>query len=449
MKKNFILSRFEIEELNGETNVSLTFDDNIRILLGENGTGKTTILTTLYYVLARKFNNLFKLSFKRINLYLNSGEVITLEKEWFSLEKNRQAYKYYKFLEEQLSIEELDYALDIIYRDANIEMFRKQFIEKIRSRDVSFVRIKRVIIDLKGIVLNTSTYIHNEKILEADKRIGEIFNKEILYFPTYRRIEEDLAKLGLNIKDKLSNNYGTINFGMDDVQEIFNKIKSAIRDESLQSYSNVTGNMIKHLIYPKKEVINQNFDMKILEIVLDRFGNDLDSEDKFYISELIKRNEIINEEYSSLNFYLVNLVNNYMKYKERDDSIKEFARICSKYLVNKTVYFNESNGELSIINLKSNKEIELNKLSSGEKQIVSILAQVFLKFNNDFIILFDEPELSLSIEWQEMLLPDIINSGKCTLLLAVTHSPFIFDNSLDSYAKGIELFIEEIVPKYE
>ncbi len=96
------------------------------------------------------------------------------------------------------------------------------------------------------------------------------------------------------------------------------------------------------------------------------------------------------------------------------------------------------------MNLKNNNKIELNKLSSGEKQIVSILAQVFLNFNDNFIILFDEPELSLSIEWQEMLLPDIVDSGKCSLLFAVTHSPFIFDNKLDSYATGIEMFIEEI-----
>ncbi|MEM5662741.1 AAA family ATPase [Bacillus cereus] len=130
--------------------------------------------------------------------------------------------------------------------------------------------------------------------------------------------------------------------------------------------------------------------------------------------------------------------------QKRDDSIKEFASICTKYLVNKKVQFNEGNGEISILNLKNNNKIELNKLSSGEKQIVSILAQVFLNFNDNFIILFDEPELSLSIEWQEMLLPDIVDSGKCSLLFAVTHSPFIFDNKLDSYATGIEMFIEEI-----
>jgi hypothetical protein len=53
------------------------------------------------------------------------------------------------------------------------------------------------------------------------------------------------------------------------------------------------------------------------------------------------------------------------------------------------------------------------------------------------LVLFDEPELSLSMLWQKELLPDIVNSNKCNFLLAVTHSPFIFDNELDRYAVGL------------
>ena len=58
-----------------------------------------------------------------------------------------------------------------------------------------------------------------------------------------------------------------------------------------------------------------------------------------------------------------------------------------------------------------------------------------------FMILFDEPELSLSMKWQQQLLPDLMDSNKCEFLLAVTHSPFIFDNRLDQYAVGINEYI--------
>ncbi|PEA23873.1 hypothetical protein CN923_13595 [Bacillus cereus] len=450
MENQINLTCFEIEGLNNEKNVSLTFDNNLRILLGENGTGKTTILTILYYVLSRKFHNLYNIEFSKIHLKLSTNQTITLDKEWFTLEGNENAYKYYKYIEEELTKEELDYALEIVYGNGTMEQFKTNFLHKLRVRNVSMMRIRRYITELKTILRENNSDRYSEDILKVDKQIKEIFNKEILYFPTYRRIEDDLSKLGISLNDdNISEKYGIINFGMNDVQEIFDGIKNDIKDESLTSYSNVTGNMIKHLIYPNKKQNLLEFDnailenKELLEIVLDRFGKDLNKEDKRYIFSLINTDDIFKDEYKSLNFYLKNLIRNYMGYKKRDDSIKEFARICTKYLVNKEVVFNEGNGEISILNLKKNK-IELNHLSSGEKQIVSILAQVFLNFNDDFIILFDEPELSLSIEWQEMLLPDIIDTGKCSLLLAVTHSPFIFDNNLDSYAKGIEMFIEEI-----
>lgn len=453
MENQIELTYFEIEGLNNEKNVSLSFQNNTRILLGENGTGKTTILTILYYVLSRKFYNLYNIEFSKIHMKLSTNQTITLDKEWFSIEVNENANKYYKYLEEELNKDEIDYAMEIVYGHGTIEQFKALYFNKLRDRNIAPIKIRRYITELRTILRDNGSYLYSDNIWRVDKEIKKIFNKEILYFPTYRRIEDDLSKLGLSLSDNdnISENYGLINFGMTDVQEMFDKIKNDIKDESLISYSNVTGNMIKHLIYPNKNKQNiTEFDNEILEnkelleIVLDRFGKDLNEQDKKYIFSLINTNDIFKSKYNSLNFYLKNLINNYMNYKKRDDSIKEFASICTKYLVNKKVQFNESNGEILILNQKNNNQIELNKLSSGEKQIVSILAQVFLNFNDNFIILFDEPELSLSIEWQEMLLPDIIDTGKCFLLFAVTHSPFIFDNKLDCYAKGIEMFIEEI-----
>ena len=43
------------------------------------------------------------------------------------------------------------------------------------------------------------------------------------------------------------------------------------------------------------------------------------------------------------------------------------------------------------------------------------------------ILLLDEPELSLSLVWQETLVPDLISCGSNKLIVA-THSPFILNN---------------------
>lgn len=92
---------------------------------------------------------------------------------------------------------------------------------------------------------------------------------------------------------------------------------------------------------------------------------------------------------------------------------------------------------------QNGKELSFNVFSSGEKQIVSLFAKLYLLPLNDldwsndsklldnltnkkFWIIFDEPELSLSVEWQKNLLPDILESNRCEFLFVTTHSPFIF-----------------------
>jgi hypothetical protein len=55
-------------------------------------------------------------------------------------------------------------------------------------------------------------------------------------------------------------------------------------------------------------------------------------------------------------------------------------------------------------------------------------------------VLIDEPELSLSVPWQKRFLVDIINGDFCAGLVAVTHSPFIYDNKLKPYAHSLGEF---------
>jgi predicted ATP-binding protein involved in virulence len=59
-------------------------------------------------------------------------------------------------------------------------------------------------------------------------------------------------------------------------------------------------------------------------------------------------------------------------------------------------------------------------------------------------VVIDEPELSISEPWQRRFLQDLKDTGKCSGLIAVTHSPFVFENSLAEYAHSISEFIEEI-----
>ena len=55
--------------------------------------------------------------------------------------------------------------------------------------------------------------------------------------------------------------------------------------------------------------------------------------------------------------------------------------------------------------------------------------------------MIDEPELSLSVPWQRQFLVDIKQGDFCSGLIAVTHSPFIYENDLDKYAHSLGEFL--------
>ncbi|HCQ9876713.1 TPA: ATP-binding protein, partial [Acinetobacter baumannii] len=134
----------------------------------------------------------------------------------------------------------------------------------------------------------------------------------------------------------------------------------------------------------------------------------------------------------TLIYFISKMFNGFFEQRKTDQALKDFSETCSKYFVNKTMEYDENSINISINLMQNNivceDEIPLEDLSSGEKQIVSLFSKLFLAEEKEYFILFDEPELSLSVEWQKMLLSDVLKAPSCHMLLCMTHSPFIFDN---------------------
>ncbi len=119
-------------------------------------------------------------------------------------------------------------------------------------------------------------------------------------------------------------------------------------------------------------------------------------------------------------------------------------QVCNRYLVGKKVVFDDRKYAITLQQLAGDgAPLELRHLSSGEKQIVSLFTHVYLGESSELMVLIDEPELSLSVPWQKQLLPDIRNSGRCSFLAAVTHSPFIYDNDLRARATDLQQCIAD------
>jgi hypothetical protein len=250
-----------------------------------------------------------------------------------------------------------------------------------------------------------------DKVIEFKEIIQTKINGNLLYFPTYRRIEEDLSSLGfdpegMKVKDRL------IQFGMSDVEKNIDKLLLEIKSVSITGFTKMTGVLLKQYLGGQLSKLEDYLvDQDKLSIALARIGDEIDSIDKDQIIELVKNNEI----YMSHNIYLLNLIKNlidsYEKQNLYDDRIKKFAAVCNNYLNGKKYIYDESNVEIGIYKDNSKKQISIQNLSSGEKQIISVFSKLYIEDVQNCIILFDEPELSLSLNWQSMFLPDIMRIG--------------------------------------
>lgn len=75
------------------------------------------------------------------------------------------------------------------------------------------------------------------------------------------------------------------------------------------------------------------------------------------------------------------------------------------------------------------RQIPLAGLSSGEKQLVRILIEVIM--TDDGIIIIDEPELSMHIDWQRELVKAMQTVNPAAQIIMATHSPEIMENVPD------------------
>ncbi len=73
---------------------------------------------------------------------------------------------------------------------------------------------------------------------------------------------------------------------------------------------------------------------------------------------------------------------------------------------------------------EAKEAISSDKLSAGEKQMLSFLC--YNAFSNNTAVFIDEPELSLHVDWQELLLRTLLEQATGNQFFVATHSPFIY-----------------------
>ena len=82
-------------------------------------------------------------------------------------------------------------------------------------------------------------------------------------------------------------------------------------------------------------------------------------------------------------------------------------------------------------------------LSSGEKQMLIILLTVLVEDRQPYVLLMDEPEISLHIEWQQRLLELITDLNPNAQVILTTHSPAVIMSGWADCVTDVEDIIVE------
>jgi ABC-type lipoprotein export system ATPase subunit len=93
----------------------------------------------------------------------------------------------------------------------------------------------------------------------------------------------------------------------------------------------------------------------------------------------------------------------------------------------------KSDGYLLAIRHTNNDQIVIfDNLSSGEQQLLLMFSRIISNIAHGDVMLIDEPEVSMHIEWQQKLphLFDMISEEYNASFVVATHSPIII-NSVD------------------
>jgi ABC-type lipoprotein export system ATPase subunit len=114
------------------------------------------------------------------------------------------------------------------------------------------------------------------------------------------------------------------------------------------------------------------------------------------------------------------------------ESVITLKDIVNHLFINKTLDVNSS-GKLCV-QMDNGTMLPLNRLSSGEKQVIIMFYNLLFHTTPGSIVIVDEPEISLHISWQQrigVLFSDICRVRNIQIIIA-THSPQIIHDMWDS-----------------
>jgi predicted ATP-binding protein involved in virulence len=435
MRKLFGLFDYDIE---------LNQNDDLTILTGPNGYGKTTILNIIYNLFNQRFFYFQKLNFELISFSFDTEKRIDVTKKK-GKEKTEQIIQVINNQQRIIhqTVETIDIHISLFTNNNSTATFIYNFeLENRLAQELRrFYPIQQLTPDLwiddrtgKQITLNeflneNSNHIP-EHIITLIKRQGDNKNVEILQIlndtNVYLIKEQRLLK---QISDYRNTNPKS-SF-INTIEEYAKELKNIIEQKQLEAYQ-------------KTQQLDSSFPKRLIEC------KDFLSEDVFKkrFAELTKKQELLqtfgiattkqdvteynNETRNVLTVYLEDSEEKVRVYDELLSKIDLFVTILNeKRFAFKSIIINGSQG--FYFQLSNGQRLNLTDLSSGEQQEVVLLYELLFKTNSNTLILIDEPEISLHVEWQKPFIQDLQKIAKMKQIsfLVSTHAPGIINDKWD------------------
>jgi predicted ATPase len=466
------IKRFKIAGLYGYKNVEIAFPGQVLILIAGNGSGKTTILNALHAFLRGRFNRLRSLEFTSIECEFHStGELVTLHKSQItSLDPGASELLVEMARMGGLSEDQIyDFVTSVYEPEKGIRPFTTNLVVR-AIFDMSpwgFDDIEEKLNELHALI---GSGITEDIQLIRDQVARAIDGIEILYLPTYRRIENPmLSPAGTRrrhrlVRTRIGTQHATriqeqdqINYALNDVEERlaelsdeaerisnweYRSASATIIDEALERPS-ATGGTPEELPLPDIDSLVRflsrvsRADATALFEAPSRESEESSKRRVEAIKDLYATGRIDHDDLGLLRYFLSRLGPVIEKTKVTEIMLQKFVEACNGYLQSssdeKKFVYEPNSMRVTVVNNFTNKVVPMNQLSSGETQVISLFARLYL-YPKRNLVLIDEPELSLSLDWQRKIIPDMMRSESVEQLLAITHSPFIFENEYDPFA---------------
>ena len=454
------ITRLQAQKVHGYLPLDVQFFDELTFLTGLNGSGKTSALRLLMALLTPNIGELGSISFESASVTIRDATVDTVVS---AVKKNDSIKLSISSLQQDLQITRSDIELYMGVRRR--EESRFSMLDKYQRHPV-FQRIKAI---------STPMFLGLDRRFfppgVTGEELGEVRRREFL---SRRYCAEEPGALGTSVAALEEVNYLVIT-KLQEVRASQEQLDERLRAEFFtKAFEYKPSDIIgKPMHLPSRQEIDlykkqlNNIeraaeDVKIpvpeiqtaLTHFFERMSRVVESMEK---SAQTKRgakrasakadqdkvfpNEdyfewIINKPQTDRILEHLKLLDEYIRRRDAlRDPIGRFLSLVNVFLAQtRKVVSVASTGELLVNILGSSDERQVAALSSGERQLLVMLAHLSLNPNlaGSGVFIVDEPELSLHIDWQEKFVDAVREANPKVQLILATHSPAIILDRDDS-----------------